>query len=317
MKKAIKMLKACGAVTLAAGITAAGLAGCSDKKHIVGKVETTIEATTDAPIPVFDDYVPSCKGMTERAKLLMKQNKDVCGWIRINNTDVDGPIVKDPGVISEGQPFYGEEAFDANYFYLDHDFHGGNYRGGTLFMDYTDNFGAVEDSQSENIVIYGHNMADNTMFGSLRRYRQDLEYFERAPFVELSSNYKDYDYVICCCAITSGSASSDYLYWTMEELDDEATFNEYISKARERQLFDTGVDVKYGDKLLTMSTCYADEDNSRFIVIARRLRDGESADDLSTVKRTDEYIKAHTPTEPASGEDPAENAEEDPEAGEQ
>jgi hypothetical protein len=103
----------------------------------------------------------------------------------------------------------------------------------------------------------------------------------------------------------------------MEELDDEATFNEYMDKARSRQLFDTGVDVKYGDKLLTMSTCYADEDNSRFIVIARRLRDGESADDLATVKRTEEYIKAHTPTEPSSGEASAENAEENSEAAEQ
>ena len=88
----------------------------------------------------------------------------------------------------------------------------------------------------------------------------------------------------------------------MEELDDEEIFNEYIDLARGRQLFDTGVDVKYGDKLLTLSTCYADEDNSRFIIIARRLRDGEKAGDLSTVERTEEYKKAHAPTEPSAEE---------------
>ena len=143
-------------------------------------------------------------------------------------------------------------------------------------------------------------MANNTMFGSIRRYRQDYGFFEQAPFVELSSNYKDYDYVMCCFSITSGNWYTDFPYWTMEELDDEKSFNDYINTARSRQLFDTGVDVKYGDKLLTMSTCYADEDNSRFIIIARRLRPNEVAGDLSTIERTEEYKKAHTPTEPAS-----------------
>ena len=57
-------------------------------------------------------------------------------------------------------------------------------------------------------------------------------------------------------------------------------------------MLDTGIDVQYGDKLLTLSTCYANEDNSRFIVVARRLRDGEVAGELSTIQRTDEYIQA-------------------------
>ena len=56
-------------------------------------------------------------------------------------------------------------------------------------------------------------------------------------------------------------------------------------------MVDTGVDVKYGDKLLTLSTCYADEDNSRFIVVARRLRDNEVSDDVSSIDRTPEYIE--------------------------
>ena len=60
-------------------------------------------------------------------------------------------------------------------------------------------------------------------------------------------------------------------------------------------MVDTGIDVQYGDKLLTLSTCYADEDNSRFIVVARRLREGEKPGDLSSVKHTDEYLSAHQP----------------------
>lgn len=80
----------------------------------------------------------------------------------------------------------------------------------------------------------------------------------------------------------------------MEELDTDEEFNNYIENLRSRQIMDTGIDVQPGDKLLTLSTCYADEDNSRFLVVARRLRDGEVAGDLSSVKHTDEYIKAHS-----------------------
>ena len=78
----------------------------------------------------------------------------------------------------------------------------------------------------------------------------------------------------------------------MEELDSEEDFNFYIDNCKSRWMLDTGVDVKYGDQLLTLSTCYADEDNSRFLVVARRLRDGEVAGDMTTIQRTEEWKKA-------------------------
>lgn len=302
MNNKAKIVTACGALLLAAGLgTVAFLHRPSDRGVPTAKNERILrsaptEATT---LPVYD-YVPSEMGMTERAKMLLKQNKDVAGWIRIEHTNVDYPFVKDPGYISEGDSFYGGTAYEPNYYYLDHAFDRKADREGTLFMDYRDIFGSVEEEQSENIIIYGHNMANNNMFGSIRRYRQDYGFFEQSPFIELSSNYRDYDYVICCCCITSGWWYSDFLYWHMEELDDKETFDEYMENAKERQLFDTGVDVRYGDKLLTLSTCYANDDNSRFLVIARRLRDGEVAGDLSTVERTEAYKQAHAPTEPSS-----------------
>jgi hypothetical protein len=272
------------------------------EEHVVGKAEpVTVASTEPTTLPTYD-YVPSEKGMTEKAKMLLKQNKDIVGWIKIDQTKVDYPIVKDPGEIPEGVAYYGGEEYEVNSYYLEHGVDRQLHREGAMFMDFRDNFGSVEDEQSENIVIYGHNMANNTMLGSIRRYRQDYEFFKAAPFIELSSNYRDYDYVICCCAITSGHTYTDFGYWDMEELDDEETFNKYINLARGRQLFDTGVDVKYGDKLLTLSTCYADEDNSRFIIIARRLRDGEKSGSLDTIERTEEYKKAHAPTEPSTEE---------------
>lgn len=304
MKSKTRLIAACGALAASAGLITAAFFGCKDKmeEHVVGKAEPLTEASAEpATLPAYD-YVPSEGGMTERAKTLLKQNKDIVAWIKIDQTKVDYPVVKDPGEVPEGVAYYGGDAHEVNSYYLERGIDRQFHREGCLFMDFRDDFGSVEEDQSENIVIYGHNMANNTMFGSIRRYRQDYDFFEAAPFIELSSNYRDYDYVIAYCCITSGHTYTDYGYWDMEELDDEETFNEYVSLAKGRQLFDTGVDVKYGDKLLTLSTCYANEDNSRFIIIARRLRDGEKAGDLSTITRTEEYKKAHAPTEPSTEE---------------
>lgn len=302
-KKAIIISAVC-TLTAAAGLTVFVMNTGHKEEPVVEEpvtVTTEPEPTTEevTTLPLYD-YVPSSSGMTERAKMLLKQNKDIVGWIKIEGTQVDYPFVRDPGAVPAGNIYYGGNAYEPNSYYLDHDTDGTYLRCGSLFCDYRDNFGSNEEEQSENIVIYGHNMANNTMFGSLRRYRQDYSFFEQAPFVELSSNYRDYDYVLCGFCITGGNWYSDFIYWDMEELDTKEDFDNYISNVRAKQLFDTGVDVRYGDKLLTLSTCYADEDNSRFLVIGRRLREGEVAGDMSTIQRTEEYIKAHEPVTEAS-----------------
>ena len=295
MNKNGKFISAALAIVIAA---ASVMVGCDEKTEEksgtpVETVQTT-EPPTEPPttVPVYDSYVPSYDGMTEKTKLMLEKNKNYAGWIRIKNTPVDYPFLKDPGEIQEGQPYYNNEFHNPNSFYLHKNFERNYEFAGALFMDYRDDFGAAEDVQSENIVIYGHNMLNLTMFGSLRNYYNNYSFWEQAAFIELSSAYKDYDYVICGNAVTSGYKESDFVYWDMEELDTEEDFNFYRDKLREKQVFDTGVDMEFGDKLVTLSTCYgASEDNIRFILVARRLRDGEVAGDMSTIQRSDEYIK--------------------------
>lgn len=292
MNKIGKMISVC-TIFAAAGLA---LTACEsgEKDNISSEVIVqTTEAPTEPPtMPIYDEYVPSADGMTEKTDIMLKKNKNYAGWIRIKNTPVDYPFLKDPGEIQEGQPYYHNEFHNANSFYLHKNFERDYEFAGSLFMDYRDEFGAVEETQSENIVIYGHNMMNLTMFGSLRNYYNDHSFWEQAPFIELSSQYADYDYVICGNAITSGYKESDFVYWDMEELDTQEDFDFYKNKLREKQAFDTGVDMEFGDKLLTLSTCYgASEANMRFILVARRLRDGEVAGDMSTIQRTDEYIQ--------------------------
>lgn len=296
MNKSGKIILSAAVFLIAAGL---GVTACTNSKRAKdnpappSEMVQTTEAHTEPPtMPVYDSYVPSPEGMSEKTQLLLKKNKNYAGWIRIKNTPVDYPFLKDPGEIQEGQPYYNNEYHNANSFYLHKNFERNYEFAGALFMDYRDDFGAFEETQSENIVIYGHNMMNLTMFGSLRNYYNDHSFWEQAPFIELSSPYADYDYVVCGNAVTSGYKESDFVYWDMEELDSKEDFDFYISKLREKQVFDSGVDVEFGDKLLTLSTCYgASETNMRFILVARRLRDGEVAGDMSTIARTDEYIQ--------------------------
>lgn len=234
--------------------------GCADKidqtasSPLESEASSTIEAETEPPME-----------LTDRAKELLAQNPDTVGWISIPETKVDNVVVQTTD----------------NDYYLSTGFDGQPFRAGTVFMDFRDTFGENEKTWSENIILYGHNMADNTMFGSLRRYRQDVEFYKTSPFITFSSNYKDYTYVIFGLIITGGDdTTSDFLYWNMEELDTEAEFNQYVDNVKSRNMIADPVDVRYGDQLLTLSTCYTDEDNSRFVIVARRVREEETTDAL-------------------------------------
>jgi len=319
MKKSIKIISACVVGTLAVGMGIFAVTVNKDGKELPTVSEPVATETTIVPKsdPLPENwaeqyaYSPSPNGVSARAESLLRLNKDIVGWITIGNTDVFYPFVLDPGEIEEGNQYYGGEAHGCNEFYLDHDLDGSYLRCGTLFADCMDVYNGMESERSSNIVIYGHNMANNTMFGSIRRYREDSSFYETAPFIEMSSNYGDEDYVIFTYLITSGTYdATDFHYWNMEDLDKKEDFDFYIESCQKRQMIDTGIDVQHGDKLLTLSTCYANEDNSRFIVVARKLREGEVYGDLSTIQRTEEYIQAQKEAEEkAAAEAAAEIAE--------
>jgi sortase B len=279
-----KKLLACAAVLSAFAVAAAG---CSSEIDQTADVTTpATEATQDAAVPATEAPTeatteePTEPPLLEKAEELLAQNPDTIGYISIEGTDVDNPVV---------------QTVDNDY-YLHIAFDGTDHRAGTVYMDFRDVFSWQEDMHSENIVLYGHNMADNSMFGSLRRYRQDLEFYKEAPIIKFSSNYKEYSYVIFGLVITAGSAAppnddlyadpmtwEGFPYWNMEELDTEKHFNYYVDTIESMNMIENNVDVEVGDDLLTLSTCYSDEDNSRFLVVARRLREDETEESIKEI----------------------------------
>lgn len=302
MKKAAKIT--------AASLTAAAAVGLgvyvfslNKGEKAVPTVETVQEENTlPATEPVTEfvlpanwsdnmEYVPSNHGITAKARAMNKVNPDYIAWMKIDGTPVDYPIVLDPGEIEENDAYHGIENVGQTYYYLYRELNKEYKFAGTLFMDYRTMLNANKDEQSENLIIHGHDMLDESMFGSFRRYRNEPGFYDRCSFIELETKYDKTDYVIFAYLPVKGVYEDNgFNYWDKIELDTKEQFDSYVNTCKGGAYLDTGIDVQFGDKLITMSTCFERQDDMRFIVVARSLREGENIDDISSIAHTQEWL---------------------------
>lgn len=121
---------------------------------------------------------------------------------------------------------------------------------------------------TDNIVIYGHNMRDNTMFGDLSKYKLK-EFFEKHRYIHFDTLVDLGKYEIICVFKTTPS-KFDYQNYTVFDSSNE--FNSYISKCKESEYYNTNVSCSYGDKLITLSTCEYSQENGRLVVVAKKVK---------------------------------------------
>ena len=190
------------------------------------------------------------------AKSLLAVNPDTVGYIRIDGTEVDLPIVQ-----AKDNDKYLTVAFD-----------GSSNKAGSIFLDYRCELGWRE--RSDNIVLYGHNQRDRTMFGSLKDYKHDLEHYKAHPTITLCSNYEMDTYKIFAYFVIEALPSQTY-DGVLFDLSDRQVYDRYMDNVMLRSQIITTVDTQYGDKFLTLSTCSNEFEPSRFVIIARKARPGE------------------------------------------
>jgi len=177
---------------------------------------------------------------------LKKQNEDTVAWIKVNNTNVKYPVVK---------------AKD-NSFYLTHSFDKSNNSAGWIFADYKNKF----DDTDKNIVIYGHNRRDGSMFSSLKNalnpnwYNNDLN-----RNILLYTENEEYNYEIFSIYKIE---SEDYYIKT--EFNDENDFEDFLNTITKRSVQDFGVNVSKDDSILTLSTC-ANNNKYRVVIHAKKV----------------------------------------------
>lgn len=237
----------------------------TEVKQYVPKAEVTTAPEVTEPEETTVYYPPFVNGLSLRAQEAYQSNPDTIGWIRISNTVIDYPLVK-------GQD---------NDFYINHNFDKQPYDAGWVFMDYRNSFGP--DYFSDNILTYGHNMANGSMYSDIKKYQRDVNFYEANPIIEVSSLYADYQYKVFAFMLCNGVHGSDFEFWNYTMFNpnpkDPWSLETYLAKINEKSLITTNVDIKKGDKFLLLSTCNSGdtEDPTRFVVLARKVRRGEDA----------------------------------------
>lgn len=201
----------------------------------------------------------------DSAKQLLEINPDTVGWVHIEGTNVSLPVVQK--TTSDGNEYYLKRAFD-----------GSSNKAGTVFMDMRNVIDAHK--RSDNLILYGHNQKDKTMFGDLAYYKKDLNYYSQHPVIQFSSNYRTDTYKIFAYFVTPvlESQTADgviFDYHNKLNFSNKSEYKDFIDNIMLRTQIITDVDVQYGDEFLTLSTCSNEFEPSRFVVFARKVRDGE------------------------------------------
>lgn len=242
----------------------------ADSEEIKKIVTTTIATSIDSSGNVVT-VAPTAEEKKEHNHNIMdyynKINEDIVAFIELEGCDIFQPVVKG----------------DDNDYYLTRNYYGSANKAGSIFMDYRCT--VSEDYISPNLVLYGHNQEDGTMFGNLKNYKQNTEFYAKNPVITLRTFYGIDEYLIYGFFVTNALKKQDsegvvFNYHDfIEDINTESTFDWYINEIQKRNQIISPVDVQYGDKLLLLSTCSNEFSNSRFVVVARKLREGENISD--------------------------------------
>lgn len=202
---------------------------------------------------------------------------EIAGWLTVGSEDK--PIVDE--IVMQGSD---------NDYYLSHNLRGAYARSGMLFADFRNKLTA--DEISANTVIYGHNMADAAIdhFGVLTKYfnyamthadKNDISFYKQNPKLTFSTLYDTNEYKIFAGIMvnTEPVAGEVFRYHNVHNFANKAAFDDFAANILDRSCFiNPDVDLRYGDELITLSTCilhYGEGAESRFVIFARKVRDGE------------------------------------------
>lgn len=182
---------------------------------------------------------------------LWELNNDLVGWLRIEDTVIDYPVMHTP---------------DAPNFYLDKDFDKNNSARGALYIrEECDVF-----EPSDNVTIFGHTMMDGSMFAYLHNYVEPF-IWEENPLIFFDTLYEYHVYKIFAVFKTTANLGEGFAYHQMEYAESEEDFNEFIATCKDLAFYDTGITPEYGDKVICLSTCEYSQENGRLVVAAVRI----------------------------------------------
>lgn len=234
------------------GETAEGNA--SDKKKASAKDTAKDSKNNKASNKKAEKKIdPADLDVLKKYKELYKQNKDLAGWLSIEGTVINYPVMQ----TGKKNPDY----------YLHHDFEKKESDHGTLFVDARNDY----VNRDTNLIIYGHNMRDGTMFGGLKSF-MDKEYFEKHQKLVFDTIYEKAEYRIAAVCLSKVNYQDDHTfrYYNFLNAANKQEFNAFLANIQQLTVFDQNIDISYGDELLTLSTCNSYVQDGRLFLIAKK-----------------------------------------------
>lgn len=216
------------------------------------KEKPVLASADESPVIHYTlDGETQAREVLDEYKNLLNKNKKLIGWIKIDDTNIDYPVMQTSD----------------NEYYLDHNLNQEYDKNGSIFMD--------KDCDvlkpSTNLIIYGHHMKNGQMFGDLDLYSSE-EYFKEHRYIQFDTIYEKGIWEVMYVFRSRVYSEEEIVFKYYQFIDalSEQEFNSNMQEMAAMSLYDTGVTAQYGDRLLTLSTCDYQETDGRFVVVAKK-----------------------------------------------
>lgn len=185
---------------------------------------------------------------------LKKENQDIVGWLEIEGTNISYPVL---------------QGID-NQYYMKHTYKKEYSNDGSIFLDKSYDW----NIPSSNLLLYGHNNKNSTMFQDLLKYKEESFYKEH-PNIRFTTIDEDCQYEIISAFLSKVYYQDEqnvFRYYYFINANNEVEYNQYIEESKKASLYDTGKSATYGEQLLTLSTCSYHTEDGRFAVVAKKIK---------------------------------------------
>ncbi len=219
------------------------------EEPLLVQTETVENEVHSAGLEIEEDT-----GILPEFQKLYEKNSDFTGWITVEGTGIDYPVMQ---AVPESSDFY-----------LDHDYNGEKDINGSIFLDSRNNV----QEQDDNLIVYGHNMKSGMMFGGLEQYL-DMAYWEGHKAVTFNTIYgrAEYEIIAVCLSNAADGGNGSFHYYDFINAGSKEAFDLYREQIQGMNVLGGKLDISYGDKLLTLSTCNNYTQDGRLFLVAKKL----------------------------------------------
>ena len=252
-------------------LAAVPMAGCGEQKAETTKEAEVKEETVEAEETETVEETPEVKVKNEDGILfeyeeLYNQNNDMIGWLKIEDTVIDYPVM---------------QTMEDENFYLKRNFEKESDDNGCLIMDTdsvvgvgTKELGYVESKEpSSNLIIHGHNMKSGNMFGELDLYKNET-YGKEHNIICFDSIYEKREYELISVFYSQVFYQHEdvFKFYKFFQADTQEEFDDWYNNIKQMSLYDTGVEAELGDEFITLSVCAYHVEDGRFVVVGKRIK---------------------------------------------